>query len=113
VKIDWNGRVWDYDDSAVTVAQAKIIKNETGIKWPAQFFELLQDTDPAAVQVLMWLVRTQAGEQLRIEDCDGSIVGFLTAYASGAQAEIGEADPTAAASDDSPATSPSTDNATS
>ena len=110
MRIEWNGRTYEYDDAAVTVSQAQILKNETGIKWPAEFFDLLKETDPTAVQALMWLVRTQSGEQLRIADCDGSIVQFLEAYAKAAQDQLGdEEDPTLpVTAGDSPVTSPDT-----
>ena len=80
MRIQWQGRDWNYDDRNVTVSMAKIVSQETGIKWPADFADALQQMDPLAIQALMWLVRAQNGYQERIDEVDGSIVEFLEAY---------------------------------
>jgi len=112
-------RDWVYSDSEVTTAQAVILKKETGLLWPVGWAEAMQQSDPEAIQAMMWLVVSQSGQQCQISDVSGSILGFLEAYNAAYQVENppapdGEADPTpGAVAPDSPETSPNTESATS
>lgn len=93
MEIQWEGRTWQYQDRAVTVSMCRIIKSETGLRWPSEFGEAIGKMDPDAVAALMWLVKTQNGVQATIGDQDGSPLDFLEAYGKAAQAEADKAEP--------------------
>jgi hypothetical protein len=92
MKITWEGKVWQYEDRNVTVQVASILKKETGLTWPTDFVDAVGKMDPRAVQALMWLVRSQNGCVETIDDVDGSLMDFLTAYAEAAQGDLDAAD---------------------
>lgn len=60
---------YEYDDSTLTVKEARVIKKNTGfglVTWA----QGLQIGDPDALVAMVWLAKTRAGEAVRWQDFD-------------------------------------------
>lgn len=69
IKFTLEGESYDYDDSTMTVAEARIIKKHTGYglrSWALN----LQDMDADALVGLVFLAKRRAGEAIRWQDLD-------------------------------------------
>jgi hypothetical protein len=64
-----SGEPYEYDDSTLSVKEARVIKKNTGmglVSWARG----LADGDPDAMVALVWLAKTRAGEAIRWQDLD-------------------------------------------
>ena len=95
MKIEFEGRTWQFDEDEITVKQGIAIHLAYGFTVSA-WLEELAKLDPRAVQCTLWLMYQQNGVSKPIADCDGSLVAFMTAYTEARQAEA-EADAAAEA----------------
>lgn len=65
-------KTWQLDDEKLTVADAFIIKNGTGLALKP-FFEGIAEMDPLCLQGLVWFLRRKDGEQVALTDVDFAI----------------------------------------
>jgi hypothetical protein len=63
VKIDFDGRMWDFDIEDVTVGQCEAVEKFTGAKGMGDWSNKLEAGNTKAVIALWWLMRKQAGEE--------------------------------------------------
>lgn len=64
-----DGTKYEYDDTTLTVKEARVIKKNTGfglVTWA----QGLQIGDPDALVAMVWLAKTRAGEAVRWQDFD-------------------------------------------
>jgi uncharacterized membrane protein len=87
VKIEWDGRPWDFDESEITVKQGIVIHLAHGIT-VAEFSQGLVTMDARALQAGYWLMLQQNGVIKPIADCDFKAVPFAEAYATARLAEM-------------------------
>lgn len=87
MKIEWDGRQWDFDESDITVKQGIVIHMAHGIT-VAEFSEGLVTMDARALQAGYWLMLQQNGVTKPIADCDFKAVAFAEAYATARLAEM-------------------------
>lgn len=69
IKFGVGGTNYEYDDSTMTVAEARIIKKHTNMglrSWAIG----LQDMDPDALVGLVFIAKRRAGEAIRWQDLD-------------------------------------------
>lgn len=96
------GTEYEYDDTTMTVAEARIIKKHTAMglrSWALG----LQDMDPDALVGLVFLAKRRAGEAVRWQDLDNLDIAAISLVAA---EDDTDADPPA------PATTPSSTSGT-
>jgi len=104
MKIEWEGRTYDYDPLSVLMSQATQILTYTGCKTLGEWEELLLKVDdakfPQAVTAAYWLMMCQAGHGGEIGAVDIPFLRFSLAFIAGLKAaaadeqQAAEADPT-------------------
>jgi hypothetical protein len=86
VKIEFEGRTWEFDQNTITIKQGVAI-------WYAhkltihEYLQALGKLDGRAVQVARWLMMQQNGMITPLADADGDAIAFMAAYGDAAQAE--------------------------
>jgi len=118
VKIEFEGRAWQFEMDEITVRQGESIAAYTGLSLSAWYRSLL-DPDSLSwmksMQCLYWLIREQNGESIALESADFAPLKLMAAFNDAAAAEVAseaEPDPTrpageiAAAGQLTPAASP-------
>lgn len=100
MKIEFEGREWEFDSEEITLQQAMTIQLHTGMsigEWedsldlPEDDQGNVQNPGPEwlkSLQCVYWLMKAQAGEKTPIADADFVLSKFLRAWAAGAQAEL-------------------------
>jgi hypothetical protein len=71
-----DGEKYEYDDTSLTVKEARVIKKNTGfglVTWA----QALQQGDPDALVAMVWLAKTRAGEAVRWQDFDNMDLAAL------------------------------------
>ena len=95
MKIDYEGRVYEFDFARLTVGECEDIEKFTGVKGLGEWSLQLQLANTKALQAAWWAIRRQAGED------PGPIArrdpGFLPVALSEALAEAEKAEAEAAA----------------
>lgn len=69
LKFILDGTKYEYDDSTLSVKEARAIKKNTGfglVTWA----QALQIGDPDALVAMVWLAKTRTGEAVRWQDFD-------------------------------------------
>lgn len=69
LRFSLNGEKYEYDDTSLTVKEARVIKKNAGfglVTWA----QALQEGDPDALVAMVWLAKTRAGEAVRWQDFD-------------------------------------------
>jgi len=69
IKFKLDGETYEYDDTSLSVKEARIIKKNAGmglVSWARG----LADGDPDALVAMVWLAKTRAGEAIRWQDLD-------------------------------------------
>jgi hypothetical protein len=69
LKFVLDGTKYEYDDSTLSVKEARVIKKNTGfglVTWA----QALQIGDPDALVAMVWLAKTRNGEAVRWQDFD-------------------------------------------
>ena len=93
MKIDFNGRTWDFDSTEVTLKQAFVIKDSTkDDAYPAgrslgAWNRGLNDAEPSCVRAAYWLMLQQAELPCPIGDLEFSVIKFNNALMTVAKAE--------------------------
>jgi hypothetical protein len=93
MRIEWNGRTWDFDAEEVTMKQAFVIKDSTKDDvYPAgrslgAWNRGLNDAEPSCVRAAYWLMFQQAELPCPIGDLEFSVVKFNNALVTAAAAE--------------------------
>lgn len=87
MKITFEGRDWEFDESEITVKQGVAIHLAHGITI-AQFSQGLIDMDARALQAGYWLMLQQNDVVKPIAACDFRAVAFAEAYANGRLADM-------------------------
>ena len=85
---------YDYDDTTMTVAEARLIKKHSGFGLKSWAMGL-QDMDPDALVGLVFLAKRRAGEAIRWQDLDNLDIAAIALSAGDAEEE--EVDPPAPA----------------
>lgn len=101
MKIDFEGRVWDFDPHDISVKQGTAIAGHTGLS-PHAWYKSLTDTDSLgwlkSMQCLYWLMREQAGESIPLKTAEFATLKLFLAFSAAIEAEIpdeaAEEDPT-------------------
>jgi len=100
MKIDFEGRAWQFEMDEVTVKQGEVIAAYTGLSLSAWYRSLL-DPDSLgwlkSMQCLYWLIREQNGEGIPLESADFAPLKLMAAFNDAAGAETSaeaEEDPT-------------------
>lgn len=86
MKITFEGRDWEFDETEITVKQGIAIYLVHSITI-AEFSEGLVMLDPRALQAGYWLMLQQNGVVKPIADCDFRAAAFAEAYATARVAE--------------------------
>jgi hypothetical protein len=86
VKINFEGRDWDFDETQITVKQGIVIHLAHGMTI-AEFSAGLPALDARSLQAAYWLMKQQNGVVLPIKDCDFRAVPFAEAYGEAYAAE--------------------------
>lgn len=91
IKFGLGDSSYEYDDTTMTVAEARIIKKHTemGLRSWAMG---LQDMDPDALVGLVFLAKRRAGEAVRWQDLDNLDIAAITLVA---EEDVVDADPPA------------------
>ena len=69
IKFRMGGESYEYDDTTLTVKEARIIKKNAGfglVTWAKG----LSEGDPDALVAMVWIAKTRAGEAVRWQDLD-------------------------------------------
>ena len=90
MKIDFEGRVWEFDPDTVTVQQGIAIWLAHGLTL-LDWEEGMERGDPRALQSTYWLMLTQDGAVKPIKDCDFAVGPFSQALAAAQEAAAQEA----------------------
>ena len=69
MKFRIEGEDYDFDDSTLTVKEARVIKKHTGMGLRS-FAEASKDGDPDAIVAIVYLSKRRANEAVRWEDLD-------------------------------------------
>ena len=85
MKIDFEGRVWEFDPDTVTVQQGIAIWLAHGLTL-LDWEEGMERGDPRALQSTYWLMLTQDGAVKPIKDCDFAVGPFSQALAAAQEA---------------------------
>lgn len=96
MKIDFDGRTWEFDLEAITVKQAVAMHLAYGFTLDA-WLSAVGETDPRALQCLWWLMLQQDGQVMAIKDADCRLIDLSAAFAAAQEEEGGqeaEPDPT-------------------
>lgn len=86
MKIEFEGRTWEFDPNTITVKQAVAI-------WYAhkltihEYLEALGKLDGRGIQVAYWLMLQQSGVIKPLADVDCDAIAFMAAYGDAAEAE--------------------------
>lgn len=89
MKVEFEGRTWEYDEDRVSVQQAIAFHFAYGfniLDWQLAIEKL----DPRALQCCYWLMLQQAGVVGPLKDCDFAVVEFAAAYRAAQDAEAAE-----------------------
>ena len=121
ISIQYEGRSWRYDERAVTVQTATIIKRAKGFSFPDGLYRAFREVDPDAIQTLAWIIRGQNGVVEQIDDVNWSVLDFIDAFAEGAKGAAEDAakdaakdaDPNPRSGNVETSTSPNSETATS
>ena len=107
MKIEWEGRAYDYDALSVLLSQSDQILKYTGCRTLSEWETLLLKPDderfPKSITAACWLMLAQDGQDVKLGELDIPYLKFLQAFADGIAAEqaaaalAAEADPTSAA----------------
>lgn len=99
--IEFEDAEWKLDLDEVDVAQARTIKNATGMTL-LDLEEALERVDPDAMVALYWLMKVQSGVTVNMAKVNFKIVAFGKAVTAAQLREIEEkaANPTEADSDE-------------
>jgi hypothetical protein len=91
MKIEFEGKVYDFDLDDLNSDEAKTIKDHYGLNL-GDFTRSIFDSDPDAIIGAYWLMRRQNGEpDLAPENVKSfKIVTFLSAFADGVAAQVKE-----------------------
>lgn len=93
IKFGLGGTEYEYDDTTMTVAEARIIKKHTAMglrSWAMG----LQDMDPDALVGLVFLAKRRSGEAVRWQDLDSMDIAAISIVAA---EDVDDADPPAPA----------------
>lgn len=77
IKFSLNGTSYDYDDTQMSVKEARLIKQHAGMglrSWALG----LQDMDVDALVALVFIAKRRAGEAIRWQDLDNINVNDIT-----------------------------------
>ena len=88
MKIDYDGKQYEFDLDEIDVSQATTIKRKFGLTL-LSLESGLREGDPDALRCIYWLMLTQAGERVNIDNVNFKIVKFANAIQ---QANIREAE---------------------
>lgn len=91
MKIDFEGRVWDYEPDELDVRQAMVLHMTYGLTikaWNNGFTEL----DQRCYHFAYWHMLQQAGVVKKIGDCNPRIIDYISAYVDAQQAEAAKAE---------------------
>ena len=91
MRIEFEGREWDFDPERITLKQGVAMHLAYGFNLD-QWFEALSDTDPRALQCLWWLMLQQDGQVLPLKDADCSLIQLAAAFGDSQDEEAGEAE---------------------
>lgn len=86
MKVNWDGREYDFDWKTVMVKQGIVIHLAHGITI-SEYLQGLTKSDPRALQSAYWLMLQQAGIIKPIADCDFDAIAFAEAILKGIAAE--------------------------
>jgi len=76
MKFRVDGRMYEFDQSRITIKEAMQIKTATGYGLKT-FMEGLQDGDPFSIASLVWLARIRDGDTgLKFDDVDFNLIDF-------------------------------------
>jgi hypothetical protein len=75
MKFRVDGRMYEFDQSRITIKEAMQIKVSTGYGLKA-FLEGLEEGDPFSIASIVWLARTRDGETVKFEDVDFNLIDF-------------------------------------
>ena len=85
MKIDFEGRAWEFDPDTVTVQQGIAIWLAHGLTL-LDWEEGMERGDPRALQSTYWLMLAQNGAVKPIKDCDFAVGPFSQALAAAQEA---------------------------
>lgn len=106
------GRTYEFDESRLTVAEARVIKKHAGLGL-AEFGDGIRRGDPDAIVSMLFIAKRRAGEAVRWQDFDEFNLADIDmgdeAAAEGdeedtSDAEQAEPDPTPPSAPDEPST---------
>lgn len=107
MKIEFEGRTWDIDESEIGLQQAVVITGYLGVSLQGWSEACLNPDGPLwlkSMQCLYWLMLQQDGQHVPLADVDFAVMRFAEAWADAtlavakaAAASAAEPDPTSSA----------------
>ena len=86
MKILYEGETLEFDLEEITVQQATVLKRKLGLTLLSLDSGLIEG-DPDALRAVYWLIRTQSGERLDIDEVDFKIVKLANAIQAAVEKE--------------------------
>jgi hypothetical protein len=91
MKIEYEGETLEFDLEEVTVSQATVLKRRLGLTL-LSLDQGLMDGDPDALRAVMWLIQTQAGKKVDIDELDFKIVKLANAIQAAVEKDAEDRD---------------------
>jgi hypothetical protein len=106
MKIEFEGKVWSYDDDLITVGQAEVIEaapggwswtltdEKTGTSEPRSgrsvydWRQAVGESSARAFRYLYWVMREQNGDPVPLEEVSFAFPRFVAAFLAGWRAEV-------------------------
>lgn len=89
MKIDYEGETLEFDLEEITVQQATVLKRKLGLTLLSLDNGLIEG-DPDALRAVYWLIRTQSGERVDIDEVDFKIVKLANAIQAAVEKEAAD-----------------------
>jgi hypothetical protein len=89
MKIDYEGQTLQFDLEDITIQQATVLKRQLGMTLLALDKGLIEG-DPDALRAVFWLIQSQSGNRVDINEVDFKVVKFANAIQKAVEAEEAE-----------------------
>lgn len=86
MKIDFDGKTYDLDPTEIDIDEAMFIKVKFGFSLKG-WQEALEESDPAALKALYWLMMKQNGTRVDVDRVNFKVVKFIEAFDQAQKAE--------------------------
>lgn len=89
MKIEYEGQTLTFDLDEITVQQATVLKRKLGLTLMG-LDKGLMEGDPDALRAVFWLIQTQSGNKVDIDEVDFKVVKLANAIQEAVEAQAAE-----------------------